>query len=227
MFGFPAPPLSKIEAGRATLIVEPFDLGELLNDVRLMFQELTGKKGLTLAFEQDPQLPRALAGDAVKVRQVLINLLSNAVKFTERGRVTVRPSSRAGAAPGRHIVAIAVEDSGPGIEARNLARIFHAFDQADSKMRAGGTGLGLAISRAFARMMNGDIVVDQHAGEGQCVHVHVRSRHRIETVPFRRPTCSRCPTGLEPDQPAWKVLIVDDVQTNRDLLDELLSRVGL
>jgi len=217
--------MSKIEAGRATLIVEPFDLGELLNDVRLMFQELTGKKGLTLTFEQDPQLPRALAGDAVKVRQVLINLLSNAVKFTERGRVTVRPSSRAGAAPGRHIVAIAVEDSGPGIEARNLARIFDAFDQADAKMRAGGTGLGLAISRSFARLMNGDLVVESAPGKGS-----------VFTFWFEAGTASSgavpaadvqpVPTGLDPEQPARKVLIVDDVQTNRDLLDELLSRAG-
>ena len=217
--------MSKIEAGRATLIVEPFDLGELLNDVRLMFRELTGKKGLTLTFEQDPQLPRALAGDAVKVRQVLINLLSNAVKFTERGRVTVRPSSRAGAAPGSAHRRIAVEDTGPGIEARNLARIFDAFDQADSKMRAGGTGLGLAISRNFARLMNGDLVVESTPGKGS-----------VFTFWFEAGTASSgaipaadvqpVPTGLDPEQPARKVLIVDDVQTNRDLLDELLSRVG-
>jgi anti-sigma regulatory factor (Ser/Thr protein kinase) len=121
--------------------------GLSLNDVRLMFLELTENKGLGFTFEQDPRLPRALAGDAVKVRQVLINLLSNAVKFTERGRVTVRVSSRAGATRDRHLVAIAVEDTGPGIEPRNLTRIFDAFDQADSKVRIGGSGLGLAISR--------------------------------------------------------------------------------
>ena len=107
--------MSKIEAGHATLAVEPFDLHALLHDVQWMFRELTENKGLELTFEQDPHLPRALSGDAGKVRQVLINLLSNAVKFTNDGRVAVRASSRA-VAGDRHVVAIAVEDTGPGIE---------------------------------------------------------------------------------------------------------------
>ena len=85
--------MSKIEAGRTTLVVEPFDLHALLNDVCLMFRELTEEKGLELTLDQDPHLPRALSGDAVKVRQVVINLLSNAVKFTRRGRIVVRARS--------------------------------------------------------------------------------------------------------------------------------------
>ena len=217
--------MSKIEAGRATLTVEPFDLPEMLNDVRLMFRELTEDKGLRLTFEQDPHLPRALAGDAVKVRQVLINLLSNAVKFTERGRVAVRVSSRAGATQDRHVVAIAVEDTGPGIEPRNLTRIFDAFDQADSKVRIGGSGLGLAISRSFARLMHGDLVVESTPGKGS-VFTFSFEAGAAASGAIPEPVVQPVPTGLDADQPGWKLLIVDDVPTNRDLLDELLSRTG-
>ena len=156
--------MSRIEAGRATSAAEPFDLGALLRDVEAMFRELTESQGLELAFDQDPNVPRALSGDASKVRQVLINLLSNAVKFTATGRVAVRTSSRVTAA-NRHVVAMAVEDTGPGIDPRNLERIFDAFDQADATIRT-GTGLGLAISRNFARLMQGDVVVESTPGSG-------------------------------------------------------------
>ena len=120
--------MSRIEAGRATRAAEPFDLDALLRDVEAMFRELTESQGLELVFDQDPNVPRPV-GDAGKVRQVLITLLSNAVKFTATGRVAVRTSARVTAA-NRHVVAITVEDTGPGIDPRNLDRIFDAFDQA-------------------------------------------------------------------------------------------------
>ena len=133
--------MSKIEAGRTTLAVEPFDLHVLLNDVCLMFRELTEKKGLELTLDQDPQLPRALSGDAGKVRQVVINLLSNAVKFTRRGWIVVRARSRV-AGGDQHVITISVEDTGPGIESRNLVRIFEPFDQADSGTEREAPGWG-------------------------------------------------------------------------------------
>jgi two-component system sensor histidine kinase/response regulator len=217
--------MSKIEAGRATRVVEPFDLHALLHDVQWMFRDLTENKGLELTFEQEQHLPRALLGDAGKVRQVLINLLSNAVKFTTSGRVAVRAGCRM-AAGDQHVVAIAVEDTGPGIEPRNLSRIFDAFDQADSTVRIGGTGLGLTISRNFARLMHGDLVVESTLGKGSVFTFSFEAAGAaIDAVPAR--VARAIPTGLAPNQPDWKVLIVDDVPTNRDLLDELLSRVGL
>ena len=188
--------MSKIEAGRATLAVEPFDLHALLHDVQLMFRELTEHKGLELTFEQDRHLPRALSGDAGKVRQVLINLLSNAVKFTDSGRIAVRASSRS-VAEDRHVVAIAVEDTGPGIEPGDLTRIFDAFDQADSTVRTGGTGLGLAISRNFARLMHGDLVVESTPGKGSVFTFSFEAATAaIDTVPGR--VAHPIPTGLEP-----------------------------
>jgi PAS domain S-box-containing protein len=216
--------MSKIEAGRATLAVEPFDLYELLNDVRLMFRELAEKKGLELTLDQDPQLPRALVGDAGKVRQVVINLISNAVKFTHRGWITVRARPRISDGD-RHVIAISVEDTGAGIESRYLVRIFEPFDQADARVRAGGTGLGLAISRNFARLMDGDLVVDSTVGKGSVfTFTFEASDAPIHAVKDR--IAPRIPIGIEAGQPEWKVLIVDDVATNRDLLSELLSRTG-
>ena len=142
----------------------------LLRDVQWMFRELAEHKGLELTFEQDTSLPRALSGDDGKVRQVVINLLSNAVKFTERGRIAVRASSRA-AGRDRHVVAISVEDTGPGIAADDLTRVFDAFDQAEPGVGTGGTGLGLAISRNFARLMARRRRRRQHARERQHVHI--------------------------------------------------------
>jgi len=216
--------MSKIEAGRATHAVEPFDLHAVLHDVQLMFRDLTENKGLALTFEPEPHVPRALLGDAGKVRQVLINLLSNAVKFTTTGRVAVRASCRV-AAEDQYVVAIAVEDTGPGIEPGNLERIFDAFEQADSTVRIGGTGLGLTISRNFARLMHGDLVVESTPGMGSVFTFSFEAAGAaIDAVPARG--AHPIPTGLAPSQPDWKVLIVDDVPTNRDQLNELLSRVG-
>jgi PAS domain S-box-containing protein len=214
--------MSRIEAGRAPCAAEPFDLGALLHDMEGMFRELTESKGLELTFGLDQHVPRVLAGDAGKVRQVLINLLSNAVKFTATGQVAVRTSARVTAAD-RYAVAIAVEDTGPGIEPRNFGRIFDAFDQADATVRT-GTGLGLAISRNFARLMHGDVVVESTPGRGSVFTFSFVATAAIDTIPG--PVAHPIPTRLEPNQLAPKVLIVDDVPTNRDLLVELLSRMG-
>ena len=157
---------------------------------------------------------------------MVINLLSNAVKFTERGRIAVRVSSRP-VRPGparrrdrrrRH------RDRASSRE--NLTRIFDAFDQADSKVRSGGTGLGLAISRNFARLMHGDLVVESTPGKGSVFTFSFEAGRRHRAVRFRRPSRTRFRRGSTRISPRWKVLIVDDVPTNRDLLDELLSRMG-
>ncbi len=157
--------MSKIEAGRTTLSIAPFELHALLHDVEWMFRGLAENKALALTFEQDADLPRWLSGDAGKVRQVVINLLSNAVKFTSSGRIAVRATSRP---EGDHRLAItiAVADTGPGIEARHLTRIFDAFEQAEASSGAAGTGLGLAISRNFARLMDGGLMVESTPGQG-------------------------------------------------------------
>jgi anti-sigma regulatory factor (Ser/Thr protein kinase) len=157
--------MSKIEAERITLVDSPFDLRELLDGLLQMFAGLARAKGMELELEVLPSLPRALRGDAGRVRQVLINLLSNAVKFTERGSIYVRAEASE-VSDTRDRVIISVRDTGRGIEPRDQARVFDAFEQAEAGMRAGGTGLGLAISRNLARLMAGDLTVSSELGRG-------------------------------------------------------------
>ena len=216
--------MSKIEAGRTTLTVEQFDLHTLLKDLHLMFTQLTRTKGVELTFEQDAGLPRALEGDVGKVRQVAINLLSNAAKFTERGRIVVRASSNP-IAQDRHSVVISVADTGPGIAPENIHRIFEAFDQAESVARTGGTGLGLTISRNFAHLMRGDLTVESVVGKGS-VFTFSFEAGAASTTDAPAGTTHPIPLRLAPDQLPPKVLIVDDVPTNRRLLEDLLSGIG-
>ena len=216
--------MSKIEAGRATLTLEPFDLPALLTDVQLMFRELTEKKGLELTFEQDAGLPRVLSGDAGKVRQVLINLLSNAVKFTSRGRIAVRASSRLAAAD-RHAVAIAVSDTGQGIKPQNLVRIFDAFRSSRLERPDWRHGSGPAIQPDLRAPDARGPRRREHAGNRSVFTFSFEAGiAAIDAVPERN--VPPIPTALGPNQPAVKVLIVDDVATNRDLLEDLLTPIG-
>ena len=216
--------MSKIEAGRTTLVMEAFDLPALLMEVEAMFDQLARSKGLTLEFRQDATLPRVIEGNAGKIRQVLINLLSNAVKFTEKGRISVRTSSLESGS-GRRLIRIDVADTGVGIEQQSLARIFNVFDQSESGVRIGGSGLGLAISRNFARLMQGDLTVESDPGKGSTFTFTFPAQVRTgAALPEILP--GPLPVALASEHPNRRVLIVDDVSTNRELLDDLLSRIG-
>jgi CheY-like chemotaxis protein len=159
--------------------------------------------------------------DAVKVRQVVINLLSNAVKFTTRGSIGVRASSEP-LPRGRCTVTIAVTDSGPGIVPEDLERIFGVFDQSNSGARAQGTGLGLAISRNFARLMGGDVIVESEPGKGS------RFTFSFQAAPAQDAAAESSDSlvAIDAAERVPKVLVVDDVRTNRELLVDLLTRVG-
>ena len=215
--------MSKIEAGRMQIVSEAFDLRSLLEDVEMMFRPLTAARGIALTFALQEGLACELASDTAKVRQVVLNLLSNATKFTQAGSIMVRASSRL-LEPGHHLVMIEVEDTGVGIDARHLATIFEAFAQTEAGMRAGGTGLGLAISRSFARMLGGDITVSSVEGHGSCFSFSFAAREADSRII----ACRRqpMPLGLAAANLGCKVLIVDDVATNRDLMDDLLVRMG-
>ena len=193
--------MSKIEAGRATLAVEPFDLRALLNDVRLMFRELTREEGPRARVRAGSAPPARVRGDAGKVRQVLINLLSNAIKFTERGRVTVRASSRADCTRTGTSSPSPSKTRDRESSRANFARIFDAFDQADSTVRTGGTGLGLAISRNFARLMHGDVVVESTPGRGSVFTFSFEAAAAVDRCRFRDASRTPFPTGLEPISP--------------------------
>src|SRR5262249_25134224 len=140
--------ISKIESGEANLNIVDFSPRALLEGVRNLFRERAERRGLALAFEVSPALPALVRSDEGKLRQVLINLVGNAVKFTRSGGVTVRVDWREGRA------AFAIEDTGPGIAADALERVFMPFVQAEGVPGAAeGVGLGLAISRAFVELL--------------------------------------------------------------------------
>ena len=158
---------SKIEAGRLELEATAFSLSGLVEGVLDTFRPQALAKGLTLDAEIDAGSQDALVGDPTRVRQILFNLLSNAIKFTERGGVRVR----AGTLPlggGSTRATLAVTDTGIGLDAEQLARLFQPFVQADSSTtrQFGGTGLGLSIVRRLAQAMGGDVAVESAPGAG-------------------------------------------------------------
>ena len=162
--------LSKIEAGRVELHEEDFDLGVLARDLVVTAQPLADKNANRLVLEcASGSAP--MRGDEMRLRQVLLNLLSNACKFTDNGTVTLRISgSNPGDVPGYEI---RVADTGIGMTAEQLAKIFSEFTQADASTtrRYGGTGLGLAISKRLVEMMGGTIAAESAPGEGSTFSV--------------------------------------------------------
>ncbi|MBE0616733.1 MAG: hybrid sensor histidine kinase/response regulator, partial [Proteobacteria bacterium] len=158
---------SRLEAGSAPLRQEDFDLHLALQEVVLMFQAQAREKGLDLRLRVSPEVPYALHGDAVRLKQILANLVGNAVKFTEQGHVGLEVSERKSASGGTQ-VAFEVRDTGVGIPPEALTRIFERFTQADASVtrRFGGAGLGLAIAQHAVTLMGGSIEVESALGQG-------------------------------------------------------------
>ncbi|GMV06276.1 MAG: hypothetical protein AMXMBFR53_25520 [Gemmatimonadota bacterium] len=215
--------MSKIEAGRVTLVEERVDLAALLESVEQMFAAMSRTKQVRLGVERASGLVTLVEADGGKVRQVVINLLSNAIKFTPPGGwIAVR--ARSEPAPGGvHRVTIEVEDSGEGMTPEELERIFGAFEQLDLGARSGGTGLGLAISREFARVMGGDLKVESVPGRGSTFSFSFVARG---SEGGRMAAGGLLAVGLAEGQQAPRILVVDDQATNRDVASELLKRVG-
>jgi CheY-like chemotaxis protein/two-component sensor histidine kinase len=153
----------KAEAGKATLELRPFELPEAVASVLGLLKPQAVGRGLFLKAEVAPGVPRRVQGDVVKLRQILTNLVGNALKFTEHGGVTVQLSQGANGG-----VCFAVIDTGIGIEADDVPRLFEAFTQAgtDTARRFGGTGLGLTISRQLVELHGGRLEIDSRVGEG-------------------------------------------------------------
>ncbi len=238
--------MSKIEVGKVTLDQQSFDLYHLLDSLEAMFQLPAQKKGLQLIFDYAPSLPRYVQTDENKLRQVLINLLGNAIKFTASGSVTLRVG-RKFKVEGSHELPVeklkvesyspslnlqpvtlyfAVEDTGPGIAPEDLDLIFEAFTQtATGRKSSEGTGLGLPISRKFVQLMGGDITVSSMFGKGTIFQFEVEVSLSFATeIPFLQPT--RQVIGLEPGQPNYRILVVDDAPESRLLLVKLIAALG-
>jgi signal transduction histidine kinase/DNA-binding response OmpR family regulator len=213
--------LSKIEKGHVTLQKEGFDLHYMLLGLEEMFRLRAEAKELTLALERAPDVPQYIRADQNKLRQVLINLLDNAIKFTHRGEITLRVAMSDHQPPST--LHFEVQDTGVGIAADELHAVFDAFVQTTSgKQSQQGTGLGIPISCQFVRAMGGELTVSSQVGQGTRfefdVKVTLSSAPKVQAL---QPT--RRVVGLEPGQPLYRLLIVEDVDASRELLSKLLS----
>lgn len=170
---------SKIDAGHLVLETLPLDLTELVRGVVDTLHPNAAAKGLSLRYTLDPELPAAVLGDPVRLRQILFNLIGNAIKFTEStpgkpGEIQVR-AAREAVVAGRVQLVLSVQDNGLGMDAETLGRLFQPFVQAESTIarRFGGTGLGLSICQRLARLMGGEITVDSRPGGGSEFQLHL------------------------------------------------------
>ncbi len=207
---------SKIEAGKLTLEQRPFHLGTTVEHAVRLMQERAAAKSLQLVMELEAGLSPWVEGDGLRLEQVLLNLLGNAVKFTARGQVCLR-AHREG-----DDILFQVADSGIGMTPEQLARLFNAFEQADTSTTReyGGSGLGLAISRNLARLMGGDIGVESEVGVGSIFTLRLplaATAAREEIVE---------PIGSGPRLAGLRVLAADDVEVNRLVLEDLLEHEG-
>jgi PAS domain S-box-containing protein len=206
--------LSKIEAGKLELVIEPFDLRAALEDVATTIQPLVARNGNRLVVEAPADLG-TMHSDLTRIRQVLLNLLSNACKFTERGIITLAAERSDGT------VTFRVRDSGIGMTPDQLGRVFDAFAQAEAttSRKYGGTGLGLAITRRFCELMGGDVTVASEPGRGSVFTVRL-------PADLSRPAPAPAPEPAELATPAGTVLVIDDDPAARALTRRALSREG-
>ncbi|MCB2096449.1 MAG: response regulator [Parvularculaceae bacterium] len=219
--------LSKVEAGKLEVSPIDADLGRLLESVVKLFDPMATDKGdrIRIVYEGEP--PAWMRFDPVRVRQCVSNLLSNAVKFTADGEITLRVSVEPRQDGVK--VAIAVSDTGIGMNAETLARLFRPYTQADGSIarKFGGTGLGLAITRRLARVMGGDVIAESEPGKGTVMTLSFMAQDAESAAPPE--------TGVEDAQDALRaasllhdkrVLIVDDVVINRQVARLFIKPFG-
>jgi PAS domain S-box-containing protein len=212
---------SKIEAGRLDFEVIGFDLRRVVESTLKALSVRAISKGLELTSEVAPDVPRRLSGDPARLRQILVNIVGNAIKFTEQGEVEIRAGlqSRTDDEVELHFT---VRDTGIGIPADKQQQVFRPFVQADSSTtrQFGGTGLGLTISSQLVELMRGRMWIESEAGRGSTFHF--TARFGIDAA---SPDDERPPDVSE--LAGRSVLVVDDNDTNRQILGRILSNAGL
>jgi len=218
--------LSKIEAGKMELQYRPTDAHALFSDIAKIFSIKLKEKGLKLLTDIDGNLPRAVLLDEVRMRQILFNLVGNAVKFTNEGYIELKVKGLYYSDRSKIDLVFSVKDTGIGISEEDKKIIFDAFQQSSgqSVKKYGGTGLGLAITKKLVELMNGEISIDSIVGKGSTFKVIIKEvavssidkslkekKAQTESIEFLN----------------QKVLVVDDIESNRFLLKEILNIYGL
>ncbi|KAA0894016.1 hybrid sensor histidine kinase/response regulator [Oryzomonas rubra] len=217
--------LSKIEAGKVVLELAPFSLRGCISDAVRVHITTIHAKGLTLKTDIPAQVPDALTGDQLRLKQVLINLIGNAAKFTEQGEIKVS-AVLLETCDDTALIRVSVADTGIGIDAAAIDAIFAPFSQADSSTtrRYGGTGLGLSISRRFVELMGGNIRVESRVGNGSLFQV---------TIPFavNEPRLERHDRRSDDSVQSWagpplRILLAEDQESNRGFTVKILQKMG-
>jgi two-component system sensor histidine kinase/response regulator len=212
---------SKIEAGKLDIEEIEFHLAKVLENLATVTTVKTQEKGLELIFDCDPNIPRVLVGDPLRLGQILINLTNNAVKFTERGEIVVRLALQEHS-ESDVLLRVSVRDTGIGMSEAQQRKLFQSFSQADASTtrQYGGTGLGLAISKQLVELMQGTIALESAEGEGSTFYFTVRlgvgaaKAVDIEPQPVLSLTDRR-------------VLVVDDNHAAREILSSYLDSVSI
>jgi signal transduction histidine kinase/DNA-binding response OmpR family regulator len=208
---------SKIEAGQLEMEILPFDLRETIETCVQTFAGQAHEKRLELFSHIPTDVPADLVGDQLRLSQILFNLVGNAVKFTPAGEIVVRVERAPATEPEEEGLSLhfTVSDTGIGIPPGKQKMIFDAFSQADSSVARlhGGTGLGLSIARKLVEMMDGTIWVENNPVGGSVFHFTAR---------FRKGVMTKAPTAFQVDTATFPVLVVDDNETNRYILKEIL-----
>ncbi len=225
--------ISKIEAGKMELYVEEFDLETLLNEVEATVKPLVEKNANALRVERAASLG-TMRSDVTKVRQCLFNLVSNAAKFTQSGTIGLEvfrePMEGVADDHPTDWVVFRVTDTGIGMSAEQILKLFQAFTQADASTtrKYGGTGLGLTITRRFCQMMGGDVTVSSTPGKGSVFTIKIRAQvAEAEPAPLEgAPDRPESATASEPPAPGTCVLVIDDDATQRDLMRRFLVAEG-
>jgi len=217
--------LTKIEAGKLEISAVPGDFLHTMKRTRQLFQATAEDKGLELFVRYDSNFPQRLSYDPTRVRQCVSNLLSNAIKFTAQGSVEVAISAKP-LGEGKFTVAVDVSDTGIGMNADTMAKLFNVFTQADgaTTRKFGGSGLGLAISRQLARMMGGDLTVTSEEGRGSVFRLTFRAQEAA-------PAAATAPASkaIEPARRTLRglrVLLTDDNAINRQVIRLFLAPQG-
>jgi hypothetical protein len=210
---------SKIEAKKLDLHPEPFDLERAIQEVIMLLQPLAREKQLSVLLDYDIFMPTQLVGDPGRLRQVLTNLVGNAIKFTAAGHVLVRVTGVPDTGTGSVALHVSIEDTGIGIPADQIDRIFGEFNQVENERnrKFDGTGLGLAISQRLIEMMEGKIWVTSEEGVGSCFGFNIDLKACDGAVP----ACPDLPQGLN------HVMVVDDIAVNRTILERQLAQLGV
>lgn len=218
---------SKIESGELELVVQPYHLGQVLRDIDNMIRIRAGAKDLQYVASYDRSLPDELTGDRIRIQQIMVNLLNNAVKYTRKGQVRFTLTGERGNDPSYITLHVTVADTGIGIKEEDLSKLFKSFQRIDLKETHGieGTGLGLAITGRLVDLMGGHIDVQSVYGQGSTFKVSIPQRvsgtktiSDYEQSDVRQ--TERKKTFTAPDK---RVLIVDDNEMNRVVLEALLE----